>query len=263
MGLDLGGQIAASSLSSIPGARSKIRCRARPSAERSGCRMLVLSLQSIFRRQPGPCALSPAPPDPHARIRNLARAVAKRLGEPSEHLASIGSFFANVHGLTAQSCGPAWDRQSAPCRRCAARRAIYARNRHLPPSPPCPSAFAKSGRTASGALGGCSGKSAAIELANAGIHLVLGYTTRRQRDCSCAIIQFLLLVVRLEALSTVRVEEDAELSLVGFYQALPPWGVTGSVPASASLRQPPARSFCRLGTQGAFRDRHGRGSGMR
>jgi hypothetical protein len=64
----------------------------------------------------------------------------------------------------------------------------------------------------------------------------------------------------LEALSTVRVEEDTGAVPCSDHQALPAFGaLRAQFQRRAGFAEPPVRTFWQiLQTQGAFRDRHGR-----
>src|SRR5580692_11840165 len=111
---------------------------------------------------------------------------------------------------TAQSCGPAWGRQSAPrCRPRAAPWPRHAHSRHSPPSPPCLPRACEARPPACGDPARCLGTSA-VETASECTHPPCPWRHRypRQRDHFVPSSTPFLARFGLEALATVRVEED-------------------------------------------------------
>src|SRR4029453_15691608 len=112
--------------------------------------------------------------------------------------------------LRARSCGPAWDRQSAPrCRPRATPWPRHAHSRRSPPSPPCSPGACEARRPAYGALGLCSGRVAAIPTHEC-THPPCPWRHRypRQHDHFVPSSTPFLARFGLEALAPVRVEED-------------------------------------------------------
>src|SRR5882724_11401801 len=111
---------------------------------------------------------------------------------------------------TARSCGPAWDRRSEPRGRLrAAPWPRPAHSRHSPPSPPCSPGACEARPPACGAPGLCSGRFAAIPTHEC-MHPPCPWRHRypRQRDHFVPSSTPFLARFGLEALATVRVEED-------------------------------------------------------
>src|SRR5215467_1276340 len=138
--------------------------------------------------------------------------------------------------LTVRSCGPVWGRQSVPrCWPCVALCATHARNRRLLPSPPCSPDACEARQPACGALAQWLGRSAAMPT---------GECTRppcpwrhrcpRQRDRFVPSSTPFLARYGLEALATVRVEEDTG-AVPRSDTGLSLLGVTGSVPATGGF----------------------------
>src|ERR1700739_1190768 len=123
---------------------------------------------------------------------------------------------------TARSCGPAWDRRSAPrCRPRAPPWPRHAHSRRSPPSPPCSPGACEARQPACGDHGWCSDMPAAMrarECTRPPCPLRRRYP--RQQDHFVPSSTPFLARFGLEALATVRVEEDT---------GTVPRSVTGSV----------------------------------
>src|SRR5256885_12044122 len=111
---------------------------------------------------------------------------------------------------TAQSCGPVWDRQSAPrCRPRAAPWPRHAHSHHWLPLPPWSPGACEARQPVCGALGTCSEMPAAATTREC-IHPPCPWPRRYRRQHVCLVPSSTPFLARfgLEALATVRVEED-------------------------------------------------------
>lgn len=93
---------------------------------------------------------------------NLARCLAKRFSEPGDHLRVDRIILCQTPGRQRKIADPPGIDNPYLDAGVVARCAIRARNRRLPPSPLYPLGTCEARQSACGALGDCSGKSAAI-----------------------------------------------------------------------------------------------------
>src|SRR5437660_323732 len=131
---------------------------------------------------------------------------------------------------TAQSCGPVWDRQSAPrCRPRAAPWPRHAHSHHWLPLPPWSPGACEARQPVCGALGQCSEMPAAATTREC-IHPPCPWPRRYRRQHVCLVPSSTPFLARfgLEALATVRVEEDT---------GAVPRSDTGSVVRFSALRR--------------------------
>src|SRR5215475_13142303 len=158
--------------------------------------------------------------------------------------------------LKARSYGPAWGRRSVPrCRPCAAPWPSPAHTLRSPPSRLCPHYACGARQPAGGDPVRCSGRSAAMRTCEC-THppCPSPRRCRRQRDHLVPSSTPFLARFGLEALATVRVEEDYRSCPSLLYRLYRLWGVTGSVPATGGWLEPPVRTFWQiLRTQGTLR----------
>src|ERR1700685_3978163 len=192
---------------------------------------------------------------------SLARRLAERLGKPGDHLSIDCIILGKPSGRLSEAAKLALVLRSAPqCQHRTAPCAIHARNRHSPPSPPCLPAACAARQPVCGDLGRYWDRSVVTPMLECtGPPCPWRRRCPRQRDHLVSSSTPFLARFGLEALATVRVEEDTGAvprSNTGF-------AAFGALRAQfqqrAGLRQPPVRTFCQISwTQGAFRDRHER-----